>query len=87
MFGRWHRTRKYIIGLDLEKVSGAGFTGMSTKSGDLMTLSFRDCDVTGLGGSTPQQVFCIVSLIFKILGYKLWINYNHNPLKTKDLKK
>ena len=32
MFGRWFRTRKYIIGFDFEKVSGAGFIGMSTKS-------------------------------------------------------
>ena len=31
MFGRWYRTTKYILGLDLEKVSGAGFTGLSTK--------------------------------------------------------
>ena len=61
MFGRWYRTRKYIIGLDLEKVSGAGCTGMSTKSGDLMTLNFRDCDVAGLGGSTPQRVFCALN--------------------------
>ena len=57
MFGRWYRTRKYIIGPDLEKVSGAGFNGMSTKSGDLMTLNFRDCDVADLAGSTPQRVF------------------------------
>ena len=61
MFGRWYRTSKYIIGLDLEKVSGAGFTGMSTKSGDLMTLNFRDCNVTDLGGSTPQRVFCALN--------------------------
>ena len=40
MFGRWYRTTKYSIGIDLEKVSGAGFTGLSTKRGDLMTLSF-----------------------------------------------
>ena len=61
MFGRWYRIRKYIIGLDLEKVSGAGFVGMSTKSGDLMTLNFRDCEVAGLGGSTPQRVFCALN--------------------------
>ena len=58
MYGRWYRTSKYIIGLDLEKVSGAGFTGMSTKAGDLLTLNFRDCEVPGLGGSVPSRVFC-----------------------------
>ena len=58
MFGRWYRTTKYIIGLDLEKVSGAGFTGLSTKAGDLMTLNYRDCELDGVPGSTPQRVFC-----------------------------
>ena len=61
MLERWYRTRKYIIGLDLEKVSGAGFTGMSTKSGNLTTLNFRDCEVAGLGGSTPQRVPCALN--------------------------
>ena len=61
MFGGWCRTRKYIIGLGLEKVFGAGFIGMSTKSGDLMTLNFRDCNVEGLGGSTPSRVYCALN--------------------------
>ena len=58
MFGRWYKISKYIIGLDLEKVSGAGFTGISTKSCGLMTLNFRDCDLDGTPNSTPQNVFC-----------------------------
>ena len=58
MFGRWYRTTKYIIGLDLEKVSGAGFTGISTRPGDLMSLNFRDCDLDGTPNSSPQRVFC-----------------------------
>ena len=28
MHSSWYRSRKYIIGLDLEKISGAGFTGL-----------------------------------------------------------
>ena len=58
MFGRWYRTSKYIIGLDLGKVSGAGFTGQSTKSGDLLTLNFKDCDLDGIPNLTPSRVFC-----------------------------
>ena len=61
MFGRWYRTRKYIIGFDIEQISGAGFTGMSTKAGDLVTLNFRDCAVDGLGGSIPQRVYCCLN--------------------------
>jgi hypothetical protein len=44
MIARWYRTSKYIIGIDLEKVPGAGFTGTSTKAGDLITLNVKDCD-------------------------------------------
>ena len=77
MFGRWYRTRKYFIGLGLEKVSGSGFTGMFTKSGDLMTLNFRDCEVAGLGGPTPQRVFCA-------LNYDCVLNVQGNGVHMLD---
>ena len=37
MHSSWYRSRKYIIGLDIEKTSGAGFIGLSTKAGGLLT--------------------------------------------------
>ena len=77
MFGRWYRTRKYTIGLDLEKVSGAAFTGMSTKSGDLMTLNSCDCEVAGLGGSTSQRVFCA-------LNYDCVLNVQDSSIQVLD---
>ena len=61
MFGRWYITTKYIIGIDRERVPGPGFTGISTKSCDLMTLHFRDCDLDGTPNSTPQRVFCALN--------------------------
>ena len=61
VLGRWYRPTKYVIGLDLEKVSGAGFTGISTKAGDLMILNFRDCELDGIPGSIPQRVFCALN--------------------------
>ena len=33
IYGRWFRSHRYMIGLDLEKISSAGITGMSTKAG------------------------------------------------------
>ena len=56
MYARWYRTHKYVIGLDMEKISGAGFTGLSTKSGDLMTLTFRECSDYESQG-TPYRVY------------------------------
>ena len=43
IFPRWYHSTKYIIGLDMEKISGAGFTGMNTKACDLLTINSRNC--------------------------------------------
>ena len=43
-----YRHSKFIIGIDTEKNLGSGFTGISTRAGDLMTIKFnhRDTDAT-----------------------------------------
>ena len=61
MHSSWCRSRKCIIGLDLEKVPSAGFTGLSTKPGDLLTLNSKGCDGTGAADSTPTRVFCALN--------------------------
>ena len=61
MRSSWYRSRRYTIGLHLEKISGAGFTGMSTKTGDLLTINFRDCDAPGAADSVPSRVFCALN--------------------------
>jgi hypothetical protein len=58
IYGRWYRGDKYIIGIDTEKISGAGFTGLNTKAGDLLTINFRDCDFGGVGDSVPEKMYC-----------------------------
>ena len=63
LYGRRYRSHRYIIGLDLEKISGAGFTGMSTKAGDQLTINFKDCDAVGSGyaNSVPTRMFCALN--------------------------
>ena len=61
MHSSWYRSRKYIVGLDLEKVSSAGFTGLSTKAGDLLTLSVKGCGSDGAADSVPARVFCALN--------------------------
>ena len=56
MYARWYRTHKYIIGLALEKISGAGFIGMNTKAGDLLSLNSREC-ADGTNGNIPTRVY------------------------------
>ncbi|MFM7985032.1 MAG: hypothetical protein ACKPKO_37505, partial [Candidatus Fonsibacter sp.] len=36
-----YRGSKFIIGIDTEKVLDAGFTGLNTRSGDLLTVKFK----------------------------------------------
>ena len=61
MHSSWYRSRKCIIGLDLEKISSAGFTGLSTKSSDLPTLNFKGCDALNNASSVPDRVFCALN--------------------------
>ena len=61
MHSSWYRSRKCIIGFGLEKTSGAGFTGLSTKAGDLLTINFRDCDALGAADSIPSREFCALN--------------------------
>ena len=43
-----YRNSKFIMGYDLEKQLGSGFTGISTRAGDLLQIKFnhRDTDNT-----------------------------------------
>ena len=45
---REYRSTKFILGTDCEKVLDAGFTGLNTRAGDLMTVKFdyRKADPT-----------------------------------------
>ena len=61
MHSSWYRSRKYIIGLDLEKISGAGLIGISSKAGDLPTINFKECDAEGGADSVPHRVFCALN--------------------------
>ena len=60
IFSRWYHSTKYIIGIDLEKISGAGFTGLNTKAGELLTLNFRNCISGTDQTSVPGRVYCVL---------------------------
>jgi hypothetical protein len=61
---RDYRHLKYIIGLDLEKVLGAGFTGINTKAGDLMTIKTKSLS-SGLNATSMHVILhsdCILNI-------------------------
>ena len=77
MFSRWYHSTKYILGLDMEKISGAGFTGMNTKAGDLLTVNFRNCWHSPINpNSVPGRVYCALHydsvLNIRDSGVELW---------------
>ncbi|MFM7989840.1 MAG: hypothetical protein ACKPKO_62050, partial [Candidatus Fonsibacter sp.] len=39
--GSHYRESKIVIGIDTEKVLEAGFTGLNTRAGDLLTVKFK----------------------------------------------
>mgnify|MGYP006975817718 FL=1 len=45
-----YRSTKYVIGIDTEKMLGASFSGMETKSGSLLTLRL---DKQGTNAALP----------------------------------
>ena len=65
IYSKWYRTRRYILGIDTKKISGAGFTGISTKARDLLIVSFRGC---GKLTAIPSRVYvalnydCVLNL-------------------------
>ena len=64
IYSRWYHTCKYIVGMDMEKIRHASFTGLNTKAGDMLSVNFRGCnaltpDGSGiLATSIPSRVFC-----------------------------
>ena len=59
IFSRWYHSSKYIIGLGMGNISGAGFTGLNTKAGDLLTINFRNCWHSSINPqSVPGRVYC-----------------------------
>lgn len=56
---RRYRGSRYIVGIDLETVSGAGFIGLNTKKCELLIINFRNCEnLVNLAGTIPGRVFC-----------------------------
>ena len=52
---REYRYNKLILGTDCEKVLDAGFTGLNTRAGDLMTVKFDMNKTTGTADLTARK--------------------------------
>ena len=52
-----YRKSKFIFGIDIEKMLLAGFTGLNTKAGDLMTIRSK---CLGTSANIPDSMFVIL---------------------------
>jgi hypothetical protein len=52
-----YKSTKYIVGIDTEKVLAAGFTGLNTKAGDLMTVKFNRMPTDN---TAPDKMYIIL---------------------------
>ena len=58
-----YRNYKFIVAIDTEKVLEAGFTGLSTRSGDMMTIKAKAVDSASMGIATadkPTKFFTVL---------------------------
>jgi hypothetical protein len=59
-----YRNLKYVIGLDLEKVLQAGFTGINTKAGDLLTVKTKSRST--VSNATMMHIILHADMILNI---------------------
>ena len=60
---REYRFNKLILGTDCEKVLDAGFTGLNTRAGDLMTVKFdmnKTVDTADLTARKPDRIHIVL---------------------------
>jgi hypothetical protein len=61
--GPQYRSYKFIASIDTEKVLEAGFTGLNTRAGDLLTIKVKPLDSAGMGTSSadkPTKFFTVL---------------------------
>ena len=60
-----------------ERVAGAGFTGLSTKAEDLMTVNFRNCD-------NEESAQSVHSRVYIALNYDAVLNIRDSGVELMD---
>ena len=58
--GMEYRTSKFVIGIDTEKITEAGWTGLNTRAGDLLTVNFKLLDTNGADERKPDRMHVVL---------------------------
>ena len=61
MVQRYYRDHKFVLALQCEKMSGASFTGINTRAGDLLTLKMKAANGNSIfmGTDTHKLHYCL----------------------------
>ena len=54
-----YRARKFVLGISMEKVSEAAFTGVNTRSGDIMNIRFDHKSTTATEWATGMHIVLV----------------------------
>ena len=57
---REYHSTKFVQGLDLEKLSGVGYTGLSTKNGEMITVKVKSVNTATLNNHMPTSLFMVL---------------------------
>ena len=63
----------------MEKISGAGFNGMNTKAGDLITVNFKGCQHSFVNNASS-----IPSRMYAALHYDAVLNIRDSGVEVLD---
>jgi hypothetical protein len=58
-----YKPTKFILGIDTEKVLEAGFTGLNTRAGDLLTVKFKYAQPSAGGVVNPVRVADLMHIV------------------------
>jgi hypothetical protein len=61
-----YRTRKFILAIDTEKVLSAGFTGLNTKAGDLLSVKVKHASNVADNWADKMQIILHADMIVNI---------------------
>ena len=61
-----YRCRKFILGIDMEKVLEAGYTGINTRAGDLMNIRFDHASTNNSTYATSMQIVLTSDQILEV---------------------
>ena len=57
------KSTKYILGIDTEKVLEAGFTGLNTRAGDLLTVKFKYAKPAASGAVNTVRIADLMHVV------------------------